>query len=159
MDEASGTQLKSAPRAARVNPNSDFTELARLVKSAGLMRRRYGYYWTKLIVVPMSVAAAIAAFIWIGDSWWQMFTAAVFAFLFTQTAFLGHDDELRPVVAVAPAHEPGGFHEPRQIGEVAVGVRASGRCGRLQSCPGCLVHEAVLPARAAPTERRESVHR
>ncbi|MCD5344852.1 acyl-CoA desaturase [Agromyces sp. H3Y2-19a] len=97
MDEASATQVKAAAPVARPNPNSDFTDLARLVKSAGLMRRRYGYYWTKLIAVPMAVAAAIAVFIWIGDSWWQMFTAAVFAFLFTQTAFLGHDAAHRQI--------------------------------------------------------------
>ena len=36
-------------------------------------------------------------FIWIGDSWWQMFTAVVFAFLFTQTAFLGHDAAHRQI--------------------------------------------------------------
>nr|WP_235481120.1 acyl-CoA desaturase [Agromyces sp. Leaf222] len=77
--------------------NSDFTDLAKLVKSAGLMRRRYGYYWTKLSAVPLLIGGTIAVFIWIGDSWWQMFTAAVFAFLFTQTAFLGHDAAHRQI--------------------------------------------------------------
>lgn len=77
--------------------NSDFTDLARLVKSAGLMRRRYGYYWTKLTAVPLLVGGTIAVFIWIGDTWWQMFTAAAFAFLFTQVAFLGHDAAHRQI--------------------------------------------------------------
>ena len=36
-------------------------------------------------------------FVWIGDSWWQMFTAVWFAFLFTQTAFLGHDAAHRQI--------------------------------------------------------------
>jgi fatty acid desaturase len=82
-----------APVAGRegAGPPSEFTELARRIKDAGLMRRRYGYYWTKLIGVPVVMAAAIALFIWVGDSWWQMFTAAGFAVLFTQIAFLGHD--------------------------------------------------------------------
>jgi fatty acid desaturase len=78
-------------------PNSDFTDLARAVKAAGLMRRRYGYYWTKLIAVPAMFAGAIVAFIWIGDTWWQMFTAVGFAVLFTQTAFLGHDAAHRQI--------------------------------------------------------------
>ncbi|WP_308798426.1 fatty acid desaturase family protein [Agromyces silvae] len=78
-------------------PASAFTDLARLVKDAGLMRRRYGYYWTKLIGVPVAFAAAIAVFIWIGDSWWQMFTAVGFAALFTQIAFLGHDAAHRQI--------------------------------------------------------------
>ncbi|MDR5699026.1 acyl-CoA desaturase [Agromyces sp. LY-1074] len=76
---------------------SAFTDLARLVKDAGLMRRRYGYYWTKLIGVPIILAASIVLFIWIGDTWWQMFTAVGFAVLFTQIAFLGHDAAHRQI--------------------------------------------------------------
>jgi fatty acid desaturase len=79
------------------SPASEFTELARRIKDAGLMRRRYGYYWTKLALVPVLFAVSIAAFIWIGDSWWQMLTAVWFAFLFTQTAFLGHDAAHRQI--------------------------------------------------------------
>ncbi|WP_395245497.1 fatty acid desaturase family protein [Agromyces sp. MMS24-K17] len=76
---------------------SAFTDLARIVKDAGLMRRRYGYYWTKLVSVPLAYVAAVALFIWIGDTWWQMFTAVGFAVLFTQTAFLGHDAAHRQI--------------------------------------------------------------
>ena len=78
-------------------PASDFTELARQVREAGLMRRRYGYYWTKLMLVPVLFAATIVAFVWIGDTWWQLFMAVWFAFLFTQTAFLGHDAAHRQI--------------------------------------------------------------
>ena len=46
---------------AAVAGYSEFTELARRVKDAGLMRRRYGYYWTKLIAVPVAFAASIVA--------------------------------------------------------------------------------------------------
>jgi fatty acid desaturase len=83
--------------AERVAPNSDFTDLARMVRSSGLMRRRYGYYWTKLSAVPLVFTAAILAFIWIGDTWWQLFTAVGFAVLFTQTAMLGHDAAHRQI--------------------------------------------------------------
>lgn len=85
------------PRAQAQPSASAFTDLARLVKDAGLMRRRYGYYWTKLIGVPIVVAASILLFIWIGDTWWQMFTAVGFAVLFTQIAFLGHDAAHRQI--------------------------------------------------------------
>ncbi|UOE45574.1 fatty acid desaturase family protein [Agromyces larvae] len=78
-------------------PSSEFTELAGMVRDAGLMRRRYGYYWTKLAAVPVLIGAAVVVFILIGDSWWQMFTAVAFAFLFTQTAFLGHDAAHRQI--------------------------------------------------------------
>lgn len=90
-------RTRSAAPAGSPAPASDFTELARRVKDAGLMRRRYGYYWTKLIGVPVAFAAAILLFIWIGDTWWQMFTAVGFAVLFTQTAFLGHDAAHRQI--------------------------------------------------------------
>jgi hypothetical protein len=35
----------------------------------GLMRRRYGYYWAKLIGGVLILAAWVVGFIWIGDSW------------------------------------------------------------------------------------------
>src|SRR5215204_3364062 len=96
-DIAPVRQTRSAAAGSAAPPASDFTELARRIKDAGLMRRRYGYYWTKLIGVPIVFATAIALFIWIGDSWWQMFTAVGFAVLFTQTAFLGHDAAHRQI--------------------------------------------------------------
>lgn len=76
---------------------SDFTELAATVRGSGLMRRRYGYYWTKLIAVPVVLTAAVLAFIWIGDTWWQLFMAVGFAILFTQIAMLGHDAAHRQI--------------------------------------------------------------
>ncbi|WP_448002812.1 fatty acid desaturase family protein [Agromyces bauzanensis] len=94
-DSAVATATVGNPRVAATN--SEFTELARRIKQSGLMRRRYGYYWTKLSAVPVAFAVSIVAFVWIGDSWWQMFTAAWFAFLFTQTAFLGHDAAHRQI--------------------------------------------------------------
>ncbi|WP_127474583.1 fatty acid desaturase family protein [Microbacterium sulfonylureivorans] len=76
---------------------SEFTELAAIVRDSGLMRRRYVYYWTRLIAMPVVLAAGIIAFILIGDTWWQLFTAAGFAILFTQIAMLGHDAAHRQI--------------------------------------------------------------
>ena len=76
---------------------SDFTELARQVRDSGLMRRRYGYYWTKLIAVPVTLLLCVLVFFWVGNSWWQMFVAAGFAVVFTQVAFLGHDAAHRQI--------------------------------------------------------------
>jgi fatty acid desaturase len=55
------------------------------------MRRRYGYYWAKLIGAVVILAAWVAGFVWIGDSWWQLASGAVLAVMMTQIAFLGHD--------------------------------------------------------------------
>ena len=86
------------PAGARSPRSTDvYVELAGTIKASGLLRRRYGYYWTKLVAVPVSVAACVAVFVLIGDSWWQLVTAVVFAFVFTQIAFLGHDAAHRQI--------------------------------------------------------------
>lgn len=74
-----------------------FSELARTVQASGLMRRRYGYYWTKLLGIPVVLAAAVLLFVRVGDTWWQLLLAAGFAVLFTQIAFLGHDAAHRQI--------------------------------------------------------------
>lgn len=85
------------PRVAIVRGNSDFSELAQQIRSSGLMRRRYGYYWVKLAALPVVFTASFLLFTWIGDTWWQMFTAVLFAVVFTQAAFLGHDAAHRQI--------------------------------------------------------------
>ena len=72
-------------------PGSSFTALTRQVHELGLMRRRYGYYWTKLVGAVVVLGLWLAAFVWIGDSWWQLAMAVALAVIMTQTAFLGHD--------------------------------------------------------------------
>lgn len=91
---------RSATQAA-----SSFPALAEQVRSAGLMRRRYGYYWSKLIGLPVAVLALLAVFVWIGDTWWQLFTAAAFGILFAQVAFLGHDAAHRQIFVSGRAND------------------------------------------------------
>jgi len=90
-------EASSAVRPTRAKTPNDFTELSQLVTTSGLMRRRYGYYWTKLLAVPVVLAALVLAFIWIGDTWWQLITAAVLAVVLTQVAMLGHDAAHRQI--------------------------------------------------------------
>src|SRR5215211_8468682 len=75
----------------RPRTGSSFTALTRQVHELGLMRRRYSYYWAKLIGAVLVLAAWVAGFVWIGDSWWQLASAGLLAVIMTQTAFLGHD--------------------------------------------------------------------
>jgi len=82
---------------SRPRASSTFTELAQQIRDRGLLRRRYGYYWSKLVAAPLILAACLIAFVWIGDTWWQLFTATVLAILFTQIAFLGHDAAHRQI--------------------------------------------------------------
>ncbi|HEY5784841.1 MAG TPA: acyl-CoA desaturase [Microlunatus sp.] len=67
------------------------------IHELGLMRRRYGYYWIKLIGAVLVLVAWVAGFALIGNSWWQLVNAAVFAVIMTQIAFLGHDAAHRQI--------------------------------------------------------------
>jgi fatty acid desaturase len=80
-----GASLRSTTR------GSDYAELLRGVKLAGLLDRRRGYYLTKIAVTAALLAAGWATFVLLGDSWWQLAVAGFLAFVFTQIGFIGHD--------------------------------------------------------------------
>lgn len=84
-------------RPQRQRQVSDFADLLKTVQNLGLMRRRYGYYWAKFVGFAAMYAALGAAFVWLGDSWWQLAVAAALAILLTQTAFLAHDAAHRQI--------------------------------------------------------------
>jgi len=91
--------LPTPERSPRERATSDFTALTRQVTAAGLMRRRYGYYWTKLVVSALALCGWVVGFVQLGDSWWQLANAVVLALLLTQVAFLGHDAAHRQIFA------------------------------------------------------------
>ncbi len=70
---------------------SDFADLMRRVRAAGLLRRRPGYYTAKIAVTSGLLAAGWVGFILVGDSWWTLTVAVFLAVVFTQIGFLGHD--------------------------------------------------------------------
>ena len=72
-------------------PRSDYAQLSRTVKEAGLLRRRPVYYSLKIGLNLVLLAAGWAAFAVLGRSWWQMLVAVFLAVMFTQTGFIGHD--------------------------------------------------------------------
>ncbi|WP_336629427.1 MULTISPECIES: fatty acid desaturase family protein [unclassified Microbacterium] len=96
MDPIHGT-ASAHPRGDAPRGSSAFTELAQQIRGLGLLRRRYGYYWTKLVAAPLAVAVCLVVFVWIGDSWWQLLMAALLGIVFTQIAFLGHDAAHRQI--------------------------------------------------------------
>ncbi|KOV84520.1 acyl-CoA desaturase [Nocardia sp. NRRL S-836] len=79
------TDMKNVPR------GSDFARLTRELKAAGLLERRRGYYLLRMAVNAVLLAVIAVAFVVLGDSWWQVVTAAVLAVASTQLAFIGHD--------------------------------------------------------------------
>ncbi|MFC4996299.1 fatty acid desaturase family protein [Dactylosporangium cerinum] len=72
-------------------PGSDYANLLRQVKAAGLLQRRHGYYLTTIAVTGGLYIAAWTVFALLGDSWWQLTVAAFLAVIFTQIGFPGHD--------------------------------------------------------------------
>jgi fatty acid desaturase len=83
---------------------SEYAELSRQVKQAGLLQRRPGYYAWKIAVNTALLAAGWAAFVLVGDSWWQLAVAAFLAVVFTQAGFLGHDAGHRQISRSARAN-------------------------------------------------------
>jgi fatty acid desaturase len=73
--------------------------LLRKVQDAGLLRRRYGYYWTRIIATVTAFALVWVAVALIGNSWWQLVPAAALAVISAQFGFLGHDLAHRQVFA------------------------------------------------------------
>ena len=72
-------------------PGSDYAQLSRIVKRAGLLRRRPVYYSFKIGLNLVLLAVGWTAFALLGQSWWQMLVAVFLAVMFTQTGFIGHD--------------------------------------------------------------------
>ena len=72
-------------------PGSDYAQLLRTVRRAGLLQRRPVYYSFKIGLNLLLLAAGWAVFAVLGRSWWQMLVAVFLAVMFTQTGFIGHD--------------------------------------------------------------------
>jgi fatty acid desaturase len=68
-----------------------YAGLMREVRDAGLLERRYGRYLAKIAVTGGLFVLGWGLFVVLGNSWWQICTAAFLAFVFAQLGFVGHD--------------------------------------------------------------------
>jgi fatty acid desaturase len=87
----------SLDEAGPAGQGSDYARLLRTVRQAGLMDRRHANYAWRIAITTSLLAAGWAAFILIGNSWWQLAVAVFLAVMFTQVGFLGHDAGHRQV--------------------------------------------------------------
>ncbi|MEU5366085.1 acyl-CoA desaturase [Streptomyces sp. NPDC005925] len=87
MTPAGGTGAASAAG----SPTATLDEVTQVVKRAGLMNLQPGYYVAKIAFSLLLLAAGWAAFVLVGDSWWQLAVAAFLALCFGQTDLIGHD--------------------------------------------------------------------
>ncbi len=97
---------------------SDYAQLLARVRQAGLLERRPVYYTVKIAGNALLFAAGWTAFVLLGQSWWQLLTAAYLAVVFTQTGFLGHDAGHRQIFRTRRANTLAGLAH----GNLAVGL-------------------------------------
>ena len=97
---------------------SDYAELMTKVRQAGLLDRRRTYYSVRMAINALLLIAGWTAFVLVGESWWQLVTAAYLAIVFTQSGFIGHDAGHRQIFRTRRAnHLVGLVH-----GNLAIGL-------------------------------------
>ena len=97
---------------------SEYTELSRQVKQAGLLERRRGWYAARIGLNLVLLAVGGVAFVLLGESWWQLLTAVYLAVVATQLTFVGHDAGHRQIFRTRRANDLAGlFH-----GNLLVGI-------------------------------------
>jgi fatty acid desaturase len=111
-------QADLAPESAAPRRGSEYSELSRQIKEAGLLERRSGYYAWKIAVTISLLAAGWTAFALLGDSWWQLSVAVLLAVIFTQIGFLGHDAGHRQVFGTRRANYLAGI----LLGNLSIGL-------------------------------------
>jgi fatty acid desaturase len=74
-----------------VSRGSDYSELMRAVKLAGLLDRRPRAAIVRITLIVTLFVAGWTGFALLGESWWQLVIAAFLALVFTQIGFLGHE--------------------------------------------------------------------
>jgi len=89
--------------------NGGYPRLYRAVREAGLLECRRASYLGRIAVTALAFVAAAVGFVAIGDSWWQLLSAAVFAVFFAQFGFIGHDAGHRQIFSSRRANDVVGY--------------------------------------------------
>ena len=98
--------------------SNNYRHLKIRVRDAGLLGRRTGHYLGMGIVLAVLLGGAVAGFILLGDSWYQLLIAAALGILLTQFAFLAHEASHRQILSSGPANDKIG----RFLANVVVGI-------------------------------------
>jgi fatty acid desaturase len=115
------TITKTRPRGDAQNPTTEYSALLHTVRDAGLLRRRTGFYVLMFAAVSLALGGAVAGFILLGDSWFQLLVAGALGIVFTQYAFLAHEASHRQVFESGRANDAAG----RTLANLFVGISYS----------------------------------
>src|SRR6476469_7949421 len=88
---AATLQRQTGPTSSASRRGSEYAQLSRQIKEAGLLGRRGRYYAWKIAATVVALAAGWTVFVIVGDSWWQLAVAAFLAVAFTQIGRLVHE--------------------------------------------------------------------
>jgi len=85
------------------SPRTDFAELSRRIKAAGLLERRPAYYAVRLTLVGLFLIGGWVTFALVGSSWWTVAVAVWLGVAYAQLALVAHDLAHRQVFRTAAA--------------------------------------------------------
>lgn len=106
----------------RADPRTEYSELLNLVRDAGLLRRRRGFYIVNIAGLSVAVVAVIVAMQALGDSWWQLLLAAALGLVLAQFGYVAHEAAHREVFESGKANDAVG----RVIANLVAGISYSG---------------------------------
>lgn len=118
MSLASSAVRTTTPRRDRPSITSSYTTLIASVREAGLLRHRPGFYWAVFGGLVLALGGAIAGFVLLQESWFQLLIAAALGIIFTQFAFLAHEASHRQIFADGRRNDRAG----RVLGTAFVGM-------------------------------------
>lgn len=113
--------IKTRPGGNSKNPTTDYSALLQTVRTLGLLKRRRTFYFVMFGVLSAALGGAIAGFVLLGDSWFQLLIAAAFGIILTQFAFLAHETSHRQVFESGKANDRAG----RWLADLVVGISYS----------------------------------
>lgn len=74
-----------------------FQQVTQVTRESGLFRRATRFYLILGIALALSFGGAVAGFILLGDSWFQLLIAGALGIIFTQAAFITHEAAHRQI--------------------------------------------------------------
>lgn len=104
-----GAVRTTTPRVAGApTPTSSYATLLSAVRGAGLLERSRVFYYSVFATLVVALGGAVAGFVLLGNSWFQLIIAGALGIIFTQFAFLGHEASHRQVFASGKANDRAG---------------------------------------------------